>query len=58
MGRVSCKELTLSRANKSVRAFDHVVDSLSLGKQPDKKLLNKVGSYTEQQLFMVQENLV
>ncbi len=43
VGRVSCKELTLSRANKSVRAFDHVVDSLSSGKQPDKKLLNKVG---------------
>ena len=43
VGRVSYKELTLSRANKSVRAFDHVVDSLSLGKQPDKKLLNKVG---------------
>ena len=43
VGRVSCKELTLSRANKSVRAFDHVVNSLSQGKQPDKKLLNKVG---------------
>ena len=43
VGRVSYKELTLSRANKSVRAFDHVVDSLSKGKQPDKKLLNKVG---------------
>ena len=43
VGRVSCKELTLSRANKSVRAFDHVVNSLSAGKQPDKKLLNKVG---------------
>jgi hypothetical protein len=43
VGRVSCKELTLSRANKSVRAFDHVVESLSAGKQPDKKLLNKVG---------------
>jgi hypothetical protein len=43
VGRVSCKELTLSRANKSVRAFDHVVASLSLGKQPDTKLLNKVG---------------
>ena len=43
VGRVSYKELTLSRANKSVRAFDHVVQSLSLGKQPDKKLLNKVG---------------
>jgi len=43
VGRVSCKELTLSRANKSVRAFDHVINSLSQGKQPDKKLLNKVG---------------
>jgi len=43
VGRVSCKELTLSRANKSLRVFDHVVDSLSLGKQPNKKLLNKVG---------------
>ena len=43
IGRVSYKELTLSRANKSVRAFDHVVNSLSLGKQPDIKLLSKVG---------------
>jgi len=43
IGRVSYKELTLSRANKSVRAFNHVVDSLSLGKQPDKNLLSKVG---------------
>jgi len=43
IGRVSYKELALSRANKSVRVFDHVVDSLSLGKQPDKNLLSKVG---------------
>ena len=43
VGRVSYKELTLSRANRSVRAFDHVVNSLSAGKQPDKILLNKVG---------------
>ena len=43
IGRVSYKELTLSRANKSVRAFNHVVDSLSLGKQPDINLLSKVG---------------
>jgi len=43
IGRVSYKELTLSRANKSIRAFDHVVDSLSLGKQPDINLLSKVG---------------
>ena len=43
VGRLSYKELTLSRANKSVRVFDHVVDSLSSGKQPDKELLKKVG---------------
>ena len=42
-GRLSFKELTLSRANKSVRAFNHVVESLSKGVQPDKELLNKVG---------------
>ena len=42
-GRVTCKELSLARANKSVRIFDHVVDSLSQGKQPDKQLLSKVG---------------
>ena len=43
IGRMSNKELALSRANKSVRIFDHVVNSLSSGKQPDVKLLNKVG---------------
>jgi hypothetical protein len=43
VGRLSYKELTLSRANKSVRVFDHVVDSLSNGKQPDLELLEKVG---------------
>ena len=43
IGRLSYKELTLSRANKSVRVFDHVVDSLSNGKQPDKNILSKVG---------------
>ena len=42
-GRLSFKELTLSRANKSVRAFNHVVESLSKGVQPDKELLDKVG---------------
>ncbi len=43
IGRLSYKELTLSRANKSVRAFNHVVESLSDGKQPDVTLLSKVG---------------
>ena len=43
VGRLSFKELTLSRANKSVRVFNHVVDSLSEGNQPDLDLLSKVG---------------
>ena len=43
VGRCSFKELALSRANKSVRVFNHVIESLSSGKQPDKELLNKVG---------------
>ena len=43
VGRLSYKELTLSRANKSVRVFDHVVDCLSQGFQPDINLLSKVG---------------
>jgi hypothetical protein len=43
VGRLSYKELTLSRANKSVRVFNHVVDNLSEGKQPDLELLSKVG---------------
>jgi len=43
VGRLSYKELTLSRANKSVRVFDHVVDCLSKGRQPDLNLLNNVG---------------
>jgi len=43
VGRLSYKELTLSRANKSVRIFDHVVESLSKGIQPNIDLLEKVG---------------
>ncbi len=43
VGRLSYKELTLSRANKSVRVFDHVVKNLSKGIQPDLDLLEKVG---------------
>ena len=43
VGRLSFKELTLSRANRSVRLFNEVVNSLSNGKQPDKKILSKVG---------------
>ena len=43
VGRLSYKELTLSRANKSVRIFKHVVESLSEGRQPDISLLSSVG---------------
>ena len=43
VGRLSFKELTLSRANKSVRVFNHVVEALSNGEQPDLNLLSKVG---------------
>ncbi len=43
VGRLSYKELTLSRANKSVRVFNHVVKKLSQGNQPDLNLLEKVG---------------
>ena len=43
IGRLTYKELTLSRANKSVRLFNYVVESLSSGKQPDKETLSKVG---------------
>jgi hypothetical protein len=43
VGRLSYKELTLSRANKSIRIFNHVVENLSIGKQPDKEILSKVG---------------
>jgi len=43
VGRLSYKELTLSRANKSVRVFNHVINCLSEGVQPDTNLLEKVG---------------
>ncbi|MGA0239244.1 MAG: hypothetical protein ACO3PD_12680 [Acidimicrobiales bacterium] len=42
-GRVSAGELTLSRANRSVRLFDHVVDRLAAGEQPDSVMLDEVG---------------
>ena len=42
-GRNSPKELVLSRANKSVRLFQYVVDCLSNGEQPELKEINKVG---------------
>ncbi len=43
VGRLSYKELTLSRANKSIRVYNHVVESLSKGTQPNLDILEKVG---------------
>ena len=43
VGRLTYKELTLSRANKSLRIFEHVVNNLSNGIQPNKEFLSKVG---------------
>ncbi len=42
-GRISDSELSLSRANKSVRLWRHVVDSLAAGRQPDREQLEAVG---------------
>lgn len=42
-GRVSARELTVSRTNRSVRLFDHVVARLSAGSQPDRVLIEQVG---------------
>ena len=42
-GRISDSELSLSRANRSVRLWKHVIDSLSEGRQPDRDQLEAVG---------------
>ena len=42
-GRMTYKELTLSRANKSMRAFNYVVECLSNGNQPSTKKLSEIG---------------
>ena len=42
-GRLSDRELVLSRANRSVRLFEHVVDALSRGAQPDPAVIAPVG---------------
>ena len=42
-GRHNSKQLTLSRANKSQRIFEKVLNDLSIGKQPSEKLINDVG---------------
>jgi len=42
-GRVGSRALVLSRANRSVRLFDHVVQRLAEGVQPDAGVLADVG---------------
>lgn len=42
-GRISGRELSLSRANRSVRLFSHVVDRLAQGQQPDAEEMAGVG---------------
>lgn len=42
-GRISSSELSLSRANRSVRLFNYVVDCLAQGRQPDAQKLLDVG---------------
>lgn len=42
-GRISPRELSLSRANKSVRLFDHVIQRLAQGQQPDAAALAETG---------------
>lgn len=42
-GRISDSELSLSRANRSVRLWQHVIDKLSTGQQPDRDQVEAVG---------------
>lgn len=42
-GRVSERELSLSRANRSVRLWAHVVETLAQGRQPDPTQIDAVG---------------
>lgn len=42
-GRVSSSELSLSRANRSVRLFNYVADTLAAGQQPDAAQIESVG---------------
>ena len=42
-GRYAPSDLTLSRANKSVRLFEHVVERLASGEQPEEELIGSIG---------------
>lgn len=41
--RFEARDLVLSRANKSVRLFNHAVDALKAGRQPDRDLVAQTG---------------
>ncbi len=45
-GRLSNREIVLSRANRSVRLFNSVVDSLSVGRQPSASDIASIGYLT------------
>ena len=42
-GRYTATELSLARANKSLRTFNHVTEALAAGRQPDINFLAEVG---------------
>ncbi len=42
-GRVDSRVFSMSRANRSVRLFDYVLDELSAGRQPDPVRISEVG---------------
>ncbi len=42
-GRISSSEISLSRANRSVRLFEHVVSRLAEGRQPDIEKVRSIG---------------
>ncbi|GFE51465.1 hypothetical protein So717_32180 [Roseobacter cerasinus] len=41
--RFTERDLVLSRANKSVRLFQHVVERLRAGQQPDRRMVDEIG---------------
>lgn len=42
-GRISSRELCMARANRSVRLFEHVVEALAAGRQPQRTFIDDVG---------------
>ena len=42
-GRFTAQDLVLSRANRSARLFEHTLERLAAGRQPDPAFINEVG---------------